>query len=93
MVPKTRSAFKTAFLRSIEELSLPNVDGKANGPKGWYITGLVLSKVKGEAIPSPIIREIEVLSQVSVFEYLVKGGETKSFIYRGLSKNEEIRDI
>lgn len=48
-----------------------NVGGKANGPKGWYITGLGVSQVKGEAISSPIIREIEVLSQVSVFEYLV----------------------
>lgn len=93
VVPNNRNAFKTGFLRSIEELSLPNVGGKANGPKGWYIIGLVISKVKGEAIPSPMIREIQVLSQVPVFEYLAKGGQAKSFIYRGLSKNEEIRDL
>lgn len=89
MVPKNRNAFKTTFLRSIEQLSLPNVDAKANGSKSWYITGLVVSKVT----PSPIIREIEGLSQVSVFEYLVKGGQTKSFTDRTLSKNEQIRDL
>jgi len=35
---------------------------------------LVVSKVKGEAIPLPIVREIAVLSKVSVLEYRVQGG-------------------
>ena len=97
VVPKNRNAFKTAFLRSLEYLALPNVSGNRNGPRGWYITGLVVSKVKGEAIPLPIVREIAVLSKVSVFEYRVQGGAInsrrprsgKSFTYRDLNKNDE----